>query len=193
VHLVVVGGPPASGKSTLAAAFADRLGLTLLSSDRARKELAGLTPEEPAKSEYQTGIYTKEWTDRTYNELITRAEALLSVGESVVIDATWSSGAHRAAAAKTAQKCHADHVSLLCEVSSTVTARRLKSRRHGPSDADASVSDPILAAFDPWPEAVTIDTSGGPSAAVERAMAAIHPEDSGSPGRVFRRPYMEAV
>lgn len=42
VCVTVVGGLPGSGKSTLAGALADRLGVTLLSSDRMRKELAGI-------------------------------------------------------------------------------------------------------------------------------------------------------
>jgi predicted kinase len=191
VKMIMVGGPPASGKSTLAAALADRFGLTLLSSDRVRKELAGLAPEEPAASAYQTGIYRPEWTDRTYGELIARAESLVRAGESVVIDATWSSGAHRAAANEVARDCSADLVSLLCAVPSDVAAQRLVSRPRGPSDADASISEAILATFDPWPEAVTVATSGPLATAVGRAMTAIHPEDPGGQGRIFRRPYME--
>ena len=41
VTLVLVGGLPGTGKSALAGAVADRLGLAVLSSDRIRKELAG--------------------------------------------------------------------------------------------------------------------------------------------------------
>uniref|UniRef100_UPI000FC9F3CA bifunctional aminoglycoside phosphotransferase/ATP-binding protein n=1 Tax=Actinacidiphila soli TaxID=2487275 RepID=UPI000FC9F3CA len=42
VGLTLVGGLPGSGKSTLSGALADRLGVTLVSSDRLRKELAGI-------------------------------------------------------------------------------------------------------------------------------------------------------
>lgn len=48
VGVTVVGGLPGSGKSTLSGALADRLGVTLLSSDRMRKELAGIPPEHSA-------------------------------------------------------------------------------------------------------------------------------------------------
>ena len=57
VTLVLVGGAPGTGKSTVAAELADRLGLVLLGSDRVRKELAGLDPATPAGSTYGTGIY----------------------------------------------------------------------------------------------------------------------------------------
>ena len=43
--LVLVGGPPGTGKSALAGAVADRLGFAVLSSDRIRKELAGWPAE----------------------------------------------------------------------------------------------------------------------------------------------------
>ena len=46
VTLVLVGGLPGTGKTTLAGALADRLGFTVLSSDRIRKELAGIPAEQ---------------------------------------------------------------------------------------------------------------------------------------------------
>ncbi|MFE0201601.1 AAA family ATPase, partial [[Kitasatospora] papulosa] len=48
VRMIMVGGLPGTGKSTLSAALADRLGLTLLSSDRVRKQLSGRPPDAPA-------------------------------------------------------------------------------------------------------------------------------------------------
>ncbi len=53
VGLTLVGGLPGSGKSTLSGALADRLGVTLLSSDRLRKELAGIPAEQPAAARYK--------------------------------------------------------------------------------------------------------------------------------------------
>lgn len=49
VGLTLVGGMPGSGKSTLAGALADRLGVTLLSSDRLRKQLAGIPATGPPR------------------------------------------------------------------------------------------------------------------------------------------------
>lgn len=65
VGLTLVGGLPGSGKSTLSGALADRLGVTLLSSDRLRKELAGIPAEESAAAGYGEGLYTPEWTNKT--------------------------------------------------------------------------------------------------------------------------------
>ncbi|CAM5521621.1 putative protein [Streptomyces griseoloalbus] len=190
VGLTLVGGLPGSGKSTLSGALADRLGVTLLSSDRLRKELAGIPAEQSAAAGYGEGIYTPEWTARTYSALLDRASALLSSGESVVLDATWSDAAQREAAVRVAERTSADLVALHCHVPGDVAATRLSTRAPGASDADASVAAVMEAREQPWPEAVSVDTSGSLESAVARALAAVRPWGTGQ-APVFRRPYME--
>ncbi|MFF1442786.1 AAA family ATPase [Streptomyces sp. NPDC058295] len=190
VGVTVVGGLPGSGKSTLSGALADRLGVTLLSSDRMRKELAGIPPEHSAAAGYGEGLYTPEWTARTYAALLDRAAALLSSGESVVLDATWSEAEHRAAAHRMAERTSADLVALHCDVPVDVSAARLSTRASGPSDADARVAYAMAADEPPWPEAVAIDTGGSLESAVSRALAAARPWGADQ-APVFRRPYME--
>ncbi|MFF5343471.1 AAA family ATPase [Streptomyces althioticus] len=190
VGLTLVGGLPGSGKSTLAGALADRLGVTLLSSDRLRKELAGIPADRSAAAGYGEGIYTPEWTAKTYAVLLDRATALLSAGESVVLDATWSDAAQREAAHRVAERAHADLVALRCHAPDGVAAARLDARTPGPSDADTSVAAAMRATAAPWPEAVPVDTGGALGAAVEQAMAAVRPWGTAR-APVFRRPYME--
>ncbi|MFZ0046288.1 MAG: AAA family ATPase [Streptosporangiaceae bacterium] len=171
VTLVLVGGLPGTGKSTLAGPLADRLGWTILTSDRIRKELAGTepgddTPVDDAAAPYGTGIYTAEWTQRCYAELLHRAAALLATGESVIADASWLSARQRAAAAAVAGAASADLIELRCEASAALTARRLTdrrlaSRRGDLSDADPEVAARLAAAADPWPSATVIDTEAG--------------------------------
>ncbi|MEU0579122.1 AAA family ATPase [Streptomyces griseoincarnatus] len=190
VGLTLVGGMPGSGKSTLAGALADRLGVTLLSSDRLRKQLAGIPADRSAAAGYREGIYTPEWTARTYAALLDHASALLSAGESVVLDATWSDEAQRDAALRVAERTSTDLVALHCHVPDDVAAARLGARTSGPSDADASVAAAMRGAEPPWPEAATVDTSGSLGAAVEQALAAVRPGGTAQ-APVFRRPYME--
>jgi hypothetical protein len=190
VDLTLVGGLPGSGKSTLSGALADRLGVTLLSSDRLRKELAGIPGEQSAAAAYGEGLYTPEWTHRTYAALLDRASALLSRGESVVLDATWSDAGQREAALRMTERTHADLVALHCQVPDEVSAARLTTRTSGTSDAGLDVATAMAATEPPWPEAVTVDTSGSLEAAVVQALAAIRPYDAGQ-APVFRRPYME--
>jgi aminoglycoside phosphotransferase family enzyme/predicted kinase len=82
---LVVCGPAASGKSTLAAALAAASGYPVLSSDRVRKASAGLPPEARGGEE----IYTEARTRETYAELAARAEVLLHAESGVILDATF--------------------------------------------------------------------------------------------------------
>jgi uncharacterized protein len=190
VTLVVVGGPPGTGKSTLAGQLADRLGFTVLSSDRIRKELAGIPPGRSAAVPLGAGIYTASWTERTYAELLRRAARLLSLGESVIADASWTSPRHRADAAATASDAAADLVPLSCSAPAGLTLNRLSQRRGGVSDAGPALARELAAAWEPWPGATMIDTSDGvpgwpdrPAAGsvhpVDQALAAIRPHGAG--------------
>ncbi|MDC2948880.1 AAA family ATPase [Streptomyces heilongjiangensis] len=190
VGLILVGGPPGSGKSTLSGALADRLGVTLLSSDRVRKELAGMPAEQSAAARYGEGLYTPEWTGRTYSTLLDRASALLCSGESVVLDATWSDADRREAARGVAERTSADLVALRCHVPGEVSAARLTARAPGVSDADVDIATTMAAREHPWPEAVAVDTGGTLDAAVAQALAAVRPWGTGR-APVFRRPRTE--
>jgi len=194
VTLVLVGGLPGTGKSALADAVAARLGFTVLNSDRIRKELAGLPAEASARAPYERGIYTAEWTERTYAELLHRAVVLLAHGESVIADASFSSARQRAAAAAAAAGVSAVLVQLRCTASRELAARRMSARTRGLSDADQAVAEEMRAITAPWPDAMVIDTERGgtaglPGECLEQALAAIRPH---SPEHVWRptRPYM---
>ncbi|MGW2642842.1 bifunctional aminoglycoside phosphotransferase/ATP-binding protein [Streptomyces sp. NPDC001348] len=190
VTLTLVGGLPGSGKSTLSGALADRLGVTLLSSDRLRKELAGIPAERSAAAGYGEGLYTPEWTARTYAALLERAAALLSCGESVVLDATWSSAEQREAALRVAERTSSDLLALHCHVPGDVSAARLNTRAPGASDAGLAIATAMAATEPPWPEAVAVDTSGPLESTVTRALAAVRPWGTGQ-APVYRRPRVE--
>jgi len=158
VTLVLVGGLPGTGKSAVAGALADRLGWTVLNSDRIRKELAGVPAGHPAAAPFESGIYAEAWTNRCYGELLHRAGALLADGESVVLDASWIPAEHRAAAAMVAERAGADLVQLCCTAPASLAERRMAARRPGPSDADPRIARRMAAIIEPWPDATTIDT-----------------------------------
>jgi len=159
VRMVLVGGLPGTGKSTVAGALADRRGAVLLSSDRVRKETAGIDPATSAAAGFGDGLYRADRTEELYAELLHRAGALLSRGESVVLDASWIGGAHRAAAARVASTCSADLVALECRAPAWVAANRIGSRGATSSDATAQIAAAMAAAADPWPDALGLDTT----------------------------------
>jgi aminoglycoside phosphotransferase family enzyme/predicted kinase len=170
VRLILVGGLPATGKSTISGRLADRMETVLLSSDRLRKELAGLSPQDSAAAEYQQGIYTQDQTDRTYQELLRRAETLLSHGESVIIDASWTNAKHRDLAAEVAASTTSELVSLRCCAPTEVTAARLRAREHSTSDADARIAEQMATDAAPWPEAYPVTTTQSVEDATTEAM-----------------------
>ncbi len=194
VTLVVLGGLPGTGKSSLAHAAAGRLGFTVLSSDRIRKELAGLPAEASARAAYGHGIYTGQWTERTYGELLRRASVLLAYGESVIADASFISARQRALAAATAAAASADLVQLHCTASGELAARRMSDRAGDASDADPGIAREMAAVMAPWPEAMVIDTehcgtAGKPDDLVRQVLEAIRPHGP-EHARRPARPYM---
>lgn len=183
VALVLIGGLPGTGKSALADAVAGRLGAAVLSSDRIRKELAGLPVTHQPAVPYGTGIYAPAFTEATYAELLHRATSLLGQGEVVVADASWMSAEQRAAAASAARSADARLIQLQCTAPADITGQRLSNRTAGASDADRNIARQMGANMEPWPEAVTIDTgqggqgghqrSGVPDAVIGQAIRAV--------------------
>ena len=161
VRLVLVGGLPGTGKSTLSAALGDRYGWTVLRSDILRKELAGRAWTDVSRADFGEGLYGAEPTRWTYDRLLRRARTALERGESVVLDASWASGQQRAAARALAAAVGADVVELRCDAPSAVAAARTAQRAAAgtdPSDADAEVARRMAQTFDPWPQATDVDT-----------------------------------
>jgi len=175
VNLVLVGGSPGTGKSTASAGLADRLGYVRLSADRVRKELAGVSAQSPRAAPYLEGIYTPQWTKRTYDELLHRASALLSMGESVVIDATWSGADLRAAAVAVAERTASDLYQFRCDAPIDVVEARISKRQPGASDADVTIAADVRERFEPWPEAETLDVTESPHRVVSEMVRKIRP------------------
>lgn len=176
VRLVFVGGLPGTGKSTLAAGVADALDATVLRSDEVRKELAGLRPDEPAPAGFGQGLYRPEVTAETYTELLSRAETGLSLGESVVLDASWTDARWRAEARSMAEATYADMVEVRCTAPPAVAAERTRQRLAtggDPSDATPEIAAKLAATEDPWPTAHTVDTTGEPGSGVAEVLRLI--------------------
>jgi uncharacterized protein len=178
IRLVLVGGLPGTGKSTLARGLADALGAVVLHSDVVRKELAGIPAEQHAAAPFGRGLYDQATRDATYRELLARAEASLGMGQVVVIDASWNREAHRADARRVAEATASDLVELRCVAPPAVVSERLAARAAAgsdPSDADAGIAAAMAAIGDPWSTAIEVDTAMDPTAVIERALDHIGP------------------
>lgn len=153
VRLVLVGGLPGTGSTTLASGLADETGFVLLRSDVIRRELAGDHP--PA--------YDESAKDAVYDAMLRRARELLAAGECVVLDASWISAAHRDRARAVADESKADLFALRTDAPTEVAADRIGGRLASgsdPSEATPEVAAALARDAEPWTEAVVVDTTG---------------------------------
>ena len=161
VRLVLVGGAPGTGKSTLAEGLGRALGARVLRSDVGRKRLARVPVGAGAAAPWEEGIYRPEMTERVYDGLLAEAGPLLAQGETVVVDASWSRAAARRAARRAAHARAAEVVELRCELPAAEADARIERRRRegtDASDADSGVARAMRRRADPWPEAAPVDT-----------------------------------
>lgn len=174
VRMLLVGGLPGSGKSTLAGLVADRLGAVVLGTDRLRKEQSGIPPLSSAAQPYRAGIYDPDHTDRAYTELLRRAEQLLELGESVVLDASWTGRQWRTRAARTAERASARLSQIECWAPPATRRARLATRGPGLSDADVSIAERMARDADPWPAAIRLTTTAPPARSLDELVHRIN-------------------
>jgi aminoglycoside phosphotransferase family enzyme/predicted kinase len=185
--LVLVAGLPGTGKSTLARSLAERGNFAVIRSDVVRKELAGLPPEASARGAPDTGIYTPEWTDRTYAECLRRAESVLADGGRVIVDANFLADARRCTFLDAAVRLGVPGVLLWCRVRPDVAKARIAARRGDASDADASTYDRAAARCEPFGPRVQrdlreVDANGTPEETLAHALEALRQDHLGERG-----------
>ena len=145
VRLVLVGGAPATGKTTLARAIANATGWRTLRSDEVRKSLAGIATTERSEAALDDGLYTPAWTGRTYTELLGRARERLGLGESLILDASWSDRRWRTRAVEVARATSSELIALQCTSPVEIAVARAEKRKadqNDASDADATIHAP---------------------------------------------------
>ena len=150
--LVVICGLTGSGKSTIAETIGGELSLPVLSSDRLRKELAGVPLYEHKVDGYAAGIYSPAHSEATYRELFTRADKLLGSGEGVIIDATCMRRKDRESLLQVAERHGAPMYLVLVESPESLIRQRLEERERsgtGVSDGRWDVYLRQLDEFEP--------------------------------------------
>jgi aminoglycoside phosphotransferase family enzyme/predicted kinase len=182
IRLVLIGGLPGTGKSTVAAAIAaaEDGEWTVLRSDVIRKELAGIPERRHAPAAYGDGIYDAPSRQRTYDELFRRARVALGLGQSVIIDASFNDVGQRLAAEDIANATSGTLIALECHAPIDVVAGRLSSRSgkgDDASDADFAISRAMSTDSKAWPAAISLDTSRELTLVVGDALSAINALD----------------
>jgi predicted kinase len=150
----------------VANAIARETGFSVLASDRVRKELAGISPDERRRERFAEGIYSVEFTEKTYSELMKRASALLSEGRPVILDATFSKARLIESAWLAAVSNGADFHVIECAAPDAAVRERMKKRHAGEaqgavvSDADWEIYLRQKGVYEKWEKgAIEIDTT----------------------------------
>ena len=130
-------GMIATGKSTIAQVWAMHKNLRCYNSDWIRKELAGINPTESQRESADTGIYAREFSQKTYDALLNRAEEKLKQGDSVVIDASYQYAHDRQQVRELANALKSQLYFIFCQCPEAEMQLRMDLRERDP----AAVSD----------------------------------------------------
>lgn len=159
VRLVLVGGGPGTGKTTLAGAVSERLGATVISTDDVRREMQANGDLEGVVGVYDAGLYSPDKVDAVYATMLRRSRVLLAHGRSVILDGTWRDAQHREDAREVARKAHCPTVELACSVAIDEAVARIDSRVSATSDANPQIAAAIARDQQTWVGAHHIDTA----------------------------------
>jgi hypothetical protein len=139
--LVLTCGLSGSGKTWIARELATQLHALHVRSDVERKRLAGLGELEDSRSPPDGGIYTREFTARTYARLEQCAANALAGGETVIVDAAFLKRDERRRMLELARQSYIPAAIVHCVAPREVLRSRLEKRALSGTDAsEAGVS-----------------------------------------------------
>lgn len=159
VRLVLVGGAPGTGKTTLAHSLADRVGAVVISTDDVRRELLKQGAIEGEAGVLDAGLYQPEHIAAVYSDVIRRAHTCLAGGQSVILDGTWRNPVHRSMAQQLATPTASALLEIVCRTPGDASVERVRDRTAGTSDATPQIAGALAIRDDAWDTAHPIDTS----------------------------------
>jgi uncharacterized protein len=175
--LVLVAGLPGSGKSVLSRGLRETGNFAWIRADELRKRLAGIDPLQSGRSEVGEGIYTHEWSDRTYEACLSRAADVCLAGGRALVDATFVEGERRQQFVEAAIAWGVPAHLLVVSAPSELIRERLAARTGDPSDADWEVYQAARARWSPVDPMLCrskqIDASGSPHEMLSEATRAL--------------------
>lgn len=176
--LVVIGGLSGTGKTTIARDVAPFIGAAPgavhLRTDLERKAALGLkeTTHAPATS------YSPSARAAVYTHLFSRAEAILSAGHSVLIDATFLDPELRASVMDLGMSQDVAVQTIWLEAPLKVLINRVSMREGDASDADETVLRAQYAGLDAPTDWQKVSALGTPKETIERVCSALGCEQS---------------
>ena len=178
VQLVVIGGSPGTGKSSVAAAMGDRLGAVVLSSDELRDDVVPRPPDHDHQDAdaVHEGRYRPELVGSVYREMLREADLLIAGGDSVVLDASWLDEGRRETVRDLARRVSTHLTELRCVCPDDVAASRIRRRAeagHTASEATVDIAAALRREAAPWREAAEIRTDCDLEATVDAALRVV--------------------
>ncbi|MEI9892553.1 MAG: AAA family ATPase [Chthoniobacter sp.] len=135
-------GTVGSGKSTLAAALGGELAGDVFSSDRVRKELAGVPVHVRTGAAGRSRLYSAAMSDRTYAALTHRAIERIRSRQMVILDATFAERRRRDALRKKLERAGIRYCFIETNSGESAIRRRLGRRAHSVDEvSDARLED----------------------------------------------------
>ncbi|PCJ65738.1 MAG: adenylyl-sulfate kinase [Candidatus Hydrogenedentota bacterium] len=142
-RLIIMTGVSGSGKSTIASRIAIELNAVHIRSDAVRKHLAGA-----ALNQQDINIYTHEWDEKTYDELLRLGMILAKEGLPVILDAKYDRQQRRHTIEEAAHQAKLPLVLVQCRAAAAVLRDRLIQRKGDVSDATPELLDAQLASYE---------------------------------------------
>ncbi|MDH3349237.1 MAG: AAA family ATPase [Desulfobulbaceae bacterium] len=166
--LYVFFGMIASGKTYLAEAFARKHDLAYYNTDRVRKELAGFSAESRCGDDFGKGIYTREFSQKTYGKMLDLAESSIGAGKGVILDGSYSAMIERGRVRVMAETLGLRPLFVFCGCPENMVRQRLELRAkdlQAVSDGTWQIYLSQKLSFEnprelPEEELITLDTTG---------------------------------
>ncbi len=171
VRLIMVGGGPGTGKTTLARAIAEHHRGRLISTDDVRAGMAARGEISGSPGVLAEGLYTRGNIDAVYASVLRQAHLSLCEGHTVILDGTWLDPDQRDRARQVAAEAAAPLVELVCAAPLEATVARIRTRTGTTSQVTPEIAT-ALAERDQhgWPGAHRIDTTADPAKSIAAAL-----------------------
>jgi aminoglycoside phosphotransferase family enzyme/predicted kinase len=163
VRLIVVGGGPGTGKTTLARGLAAPTGGRAISTDDVRSAMVARGEIAGRPGVLGQGLYSRENIEAVYDTVLRQAHSGLCEGHTVILDGTWTDPNYRERARRLAAESAVPIVELVCAAPLDATVSRIRTRTATTSQVTGEIATALAdhagGGQDGWPGAQRIDTT----------------------------------